>query len=152
MKIYKRSILSSVTIWPCFISALTLAGLILSVIFLPMERTLLLVIPFIPPTLLLATGASAFFFVELTDHELILRNIVYRFWHQAYPFRTITRIRLKHSGGLTQTRLQIIRGEKKSWSYVIDLVSPGDYKMLIEDLRKQGIDVEVSPNITSSHR
>ncbi len=148
MKIYKRSILSSVTIWACFLPALTLAGLILSVIFLPLERTLLLVIPFIQLTLLLATAASAFFYVELTDHELILRNIIYRFWHRAYPFRTITRIRLKHSGGLTQTRLQIIRGEKKSWSYVIDLVSPADYNALIEDLRKQGIDVEVSPNIT----
>ena len=43
--------------------------------------------------------------------------------------------------------MQIIRGEKRSWSYVIDLVSPGDYKVLIEGLRKQGIAVEVSPHI-----
>lgn len=147
MKIYKRSIRSSVTIWACFIPALTSAGLVLSILFYSAERTLLLVIPFIPLILLLAASACAFFYVELTDHELILRNIVYRFWHQAYPFRTITRIELKHSGGLTQTRMQIIRGEKRSWSYVIDLVSPGDYKVLIEDLRKQGIAIEVSPHI-----
>ena len=55
---------------------------------------------------------------------------------------------MKNSGGLTQTRLQIINGQKKSWYYVIDLVSPNDYKMLIEDLQKKGIVVEVSHNIT----
>ena len=92
-------------------------------------------------------SASAFCYIELTEHELIVRNVVYKFWHKAYPYETITRVRLKHAGGLTQTRLQIVRGQKKSWSCVIDLVSRKDYKHLIDELQRNGILVEVSRNI-----
>lgn len=147
MKTYKRSIWGSVTIWACIMPVLTLACLILFVILSNTEKNSLLLIPFIQLIILLAVSATAFFYIELTDDELIIKNIVYRFWHKAYPCHTITRIRLKRSGGLTQTQLQIIRGQKKSWSYVIDLVSPTDYKRLIEDLQKQGVVVEVSHNI-----
>lgn len=105
-------------------------------------------IPFIPLIILLAASVSAFFYIELTENGLILKNAVCRFWHKAYSYQTITRIKLKTSGGLTQTRLQIINGQKKSWCYVIDLVSPNDYKMLIEYLQKKGIVVEVSHTIT----
>lgn len=147
MKIYRRSIWSSITIWT-FIPVLISVCLILFVVFHDTEKySSLLFVPFIPLIMLLMVSATAFFYIELTDDELILRNIIYRFWHKAYPYHTITRIKLKHSGGLTQTQLQIIRGQKKSWSYVIDLVSPDDYKMLIEDLQKQGMVVEISPNI-----
>lgn len=142
MKIYKRSIWSSVTIWAFFPAVFILISLILFVIFSDLPGNALLVIPFVLPLMVMMISATAFFYIEMTDDELILRNIVYRFWHKAYPYRTITRIKLKQSGGLTQTQLQIIRGQKKSWSYVIDLVSPDDYKMLIGELQKQGIAVE----------
>ena len=76
------------------------------------EKNSLLVIPFIPLIILIVASASAFCYIELTEHELIVRNVVYKFWHKAYPYETITRVRLKHAGGLTQTRLQIVRGQK----------------------------------------
>ena len=109
---------------------------------------LLIAHPVYPAVILLAASASTFFYIELTENELILKNAVCRFWHKAYPYQTITRIKLKNSGGLTQTRLQIINGQKKLGCYVIDLVSPDDYKILIEDLQRKGIVVEVSHNIT----
>ena len=147
MKVYKRSIWSSVTIWACFMPALTLICLILFVLFYNPEKNSLLVIPFIPLIILIVASASAFCYIELTEHELIVRNVVYKFWHKAYPYETITRVRLKHAGGLTQTRLQIVRGQKKSWSYVIDLVSRKDSRHLIDELQRNGILVEVSRNI-----
>ena len=148
MKTYKRSIWSSVTIWACFIPVLISVCIIpLIILYVPGKSSLSL-IPFIPLIILLAASASAFFYIELTENELILKNAVCRFWHKAYPYQTITRIKLKNSGGLTQTRLQIINGQKKLGCYVIDLVSPDDYKMLIEDLQRKGIVVEVSHNIT----
>jgi len=112
MKTYKRSIWSSVTIWACFIPVLISVCIIPLVILYVPGKSSLSLIPFIPLIILLAASASAFFYIELTENELILKNAVCRFWHKAYPYQTITRIKLKNSGGLTQTRLQIINGQK----------------------------------------
>ena len=92
MKTYKRSIWSSVTIWACFIPILTFACIIpLTILYVP-EKSSLLLIPFIPLIILLAASASALFYIELTENELILKNAACRFWHKAYPYQTITRI------------------------------------------------------------
>uniref|UniRef100_UPI00307C17BE hypothetical protein n=1 Tax=Alistipes shahii TaxID=328814 RepID=UPI00307C17BE len=92
MKTYKRSIWSSVTIWACFIPILTFACIIPLIILYVPEKSSLLLIPFIPLIILLAASASALFYIELTENELILKNAACRFWHKAYPYQTITRI------------------------------------------------------------
>ena len=115
MKTYKRSIWSSVTIWACFIPILTFACIIpLTILYVP-EKSSLLLIPFIPLIILLAASASALFYIELTENELILKNAVCRFWHKAYPYQTITRINtvrfsLSHSSKLRTERRMISDG------------------------------------------
>lgn len=115
MKTYKRSIWSSVTIWACFMPILMFVCIIpLTILYVP-EKSSLLLIPFIPLIILLAASASAFFYIELTENELILKNAVCRFWHKAYPYQTITRINtmrfsLSHSSRLRTERRMISDG------------------------------------------
>lgn len=108
MKTYKRSIWSSVTIWACFIPILTFACIIpLTILYVP-EKSSLLLIPFIPLIILLAASASALFYIELTENELILKNA-------ACPYQTITQINtvrfsLSHSSRLRTERRMISDG------------------------------------------
>ena len=71
-----------------------------------------MLIPFIPLIILLAASASALFYIELTENELILKNAACRFWHKAYPYQTITQINtvrfsLSHSSRLRTERRMI---------------------------------------------
>ena len=74
-----------------------------------------MLIPFIPLIILLAASASALFYIELTENELILKNAACRFWHKAYPYQTITQINtvrfsLSHSSRLRTERRMISDG------------------------------------------
>ena len=115
MKTYKRSIWSSVTIWACFMPILMFVCIIpLTILYVP-EKSSLLLIPFIPLIILLAASASALFYIELTENELILKNAACRFWHKAYPYQTITRINtvrfsFSHSSRLRTERRMISDG------------------------------------------
>ncbi len=65
--------------------------------------------------ILLAASASALFYIELTENELILKNAACRFWHKAYPYQTITRINtvrfsFSHSSRLRTERRMISDG------------------------------------------
>ena len=74
-----------------------------------------MLIPFIPLIILLAASASALFYIELTENELILKNAACRFWHKAYPYQTITQINtvrfsLSHSSRLRTERRMTSEG------------------------------------------
>ena len=86
----------------------------LTILYVP-EKSSLLLIPFIPLIILLAASASALFYIELTENELILKNAACRFWHKAYPYQTITRINtvrfsFSHSSRLRTERRMISDG------------------------------------------
>ena len=107
--------ISTTTFWACFIPILTFACIIpLTILYVP-EKSSLLLIPFIPLIILLAASASALFYIELTENELILKNAACRFWHKAYPYQTITRINtvrfsFSHSSRLRTERRMISDG------------------------------------------
>jgi len=82
-----------------------------------------------------------YFYVILTDDQLILKNSIYTFWQKAYFYHEIVKVEIKPSINFYMK----VRTRKRKifvWDYVIDLVDPKDFDELVEMIRAKGIIVE----------
>lgn len=87
---------------------------------------------------------SRFFYVILTDDELIIKNGIYPFWKKETRYVDIVKVRIKWYGDKSDPCMRVFT--KKSsiffWQYTIDLINPRDYAALIEAIKTKGVTVE----------
>ncbi len=86
---------------------------------------------------------TQYFYVVLTDDQLILRNSIYTFWHKEYFYKDITKVEIKPSTNIFM-KVHLEKPRTFSGTYVIDLVAPVDYDELIDCLRAKGVIVETA--------
>ena len=86
---------------------------------------------------------TQYFYVVLTDDQLILRNSIYTFWHKEYFYKDITKVEIKPSTNIFM-KVHLEKPRTFSGTYVIDLVAPVDYDELIDCLRAKGVVVETA--------
>ena len=86
---------------------------------------------------------TQYFYVVLTDDQLILRNSIYTFWHKEYFYKDITKVEIKPSTNIFM-KVHLEKPRTFSGTYVIDLVAPVDYDELIDCLRAKSVIVETA--------
>ena len=86
---------------------------------------------------------TQYFYVILTDDQLILKNSIYTFWHKEYFYKDITKVEIKPSTNIFM-KVHLEKPRTFSGTYVIDLVAPVDYDELIDCLRAKGVVVETA--------
>ena len=86
---------------------------------------------------------TQYFYVTLTDDQLILKNGVYTFWQKIYLYQEIEKVEIKPS---LNFYMKVLTKDRKTfvWDYVIDLVDPKDFDELVEVIRAKGIVVETA--------
>lgn len=86
---------------------------------------------------------TQYFYVTLTDDQLILKNGVYIFWQKVYLYQEIEKVEIKSSSNFF---MKVLTKDRKTfvWDYVIDLVDPKDFDELVEMIRAKGIVVETA--------
>lgn len=86
---------------------------------------------------------TQYFYVILTDDQLIFKNSIYTFWHKSYFFRDIAKIEIKPS---INFYMKVLTKKRKTfvWDYVIDSVDPKDYDEIVNRIRAEGITVETA--------
>ena len=77
---------------------------------------------------------TQYFYVILTDDQLILKNSIYTFWHK---------VEIKPSTNIFM-KVHLEKPRTFSGTYVIDLVAPVDYDELIDCLRAKGVIMETA--------
>lgn len=86
---------------------------------------------------------TQYFYVILTDDQLILKNSIYTFWYKEYFYKDITKVEIKPSTNIFM-KVHLEKPRTFSGTYVIDLVAPVDYDELIDCLRAKGVVVETA--------
>ena len=81
---------------------------------------------------------TQYFYVILTDDQLILKNSIYTFWYKEYFYKDITKVEIKPSTNIFM-KVHLEKPRTFSGTYVIDLVAPVDYDELIDCLRAKGV-------------
>ncbi len=86
---------------------------------------------------------TQYFYVTLTDDQLILKNGVYTFWQKVYLYQEIEKVEIKSSSNFF---MKVLTKDQKTfvWDYVIDLVDPRDFDELVAMIRAKGIIVETA--------
>ena len=82
------------------------------------------------------------FYISLSSDNIIFKNIIYYFLNKKFYFSEIKKIELGYVR-TPQKFMRIITINNKSVRYPIDLVNENDLPMIINDLRKNGVNVEV---------
>lgn len=94
---------------------------------------------------------TQYFYVILTDDQLMIKNSIFTFWHKAYLYKDIVKVEIMLS---KKVYIKVYTREQKKfiWSYVIDLVDPCDYDELIDMLQARGIVVDAQLDIRYPNR
>lgn len=85
---------------------------------------------------------SRFFYVILTDDELIIKNGIYPFWKKKTRYVDIVKVRIKWYAEYPYMRVFTKKNSRFFWQYTIDLIDSRDYAALIEAIKAKGVTVE----------
>lgn len=100
------------------------------------------------PVAFLVTVAEAFYF-EITADEFITKNYLIPFLNFRYQLNEITLVRLINAGprSTASAAVKIIRGDKRSIGVKAASLRIKDWQLLVDDLCKKGIQVQIESNI-----
>lgn len=86
---------------------------------------------------------SRFFYIILTDDELIIKNGIYPFWKKETRYVDIVKVRIKWYQGYSYMRVFTKKNSRLFWQYTLALIDTGDYSALIDAIKAEGVTVEV---------
>lgn len=161
MNIYRTSIWKSEISWflkstlvSCFILIIILSPF-LKDIFEPTKlegrfKEVLILISIFGFFLPLLSGfIFSFYYVIVYEDRVVIKNAILPFFNWKYNFCEITQLEIGNLGGYLENHIRIIRGNKKSFRYVIGLVNPKDYRKLLNEFRKYNIEIIISGKLNN---
>lgn len=84
------------------------------------------------------------FYVELSDEQIALKNPLYGFANGTYAVREIRKIEFGYASGYSRPYIRVMTAEGWSRKRVVELVGVEQYQALIDALHTKGINVDTS--------
>ncbi len=87
-------------------------------------------------------SAFQWFYVELSDQYIAVKNPVYRFLNKTYPLYKIQKVEIGYAGGYTRPYIRMMTDGRWSGKRVIELVGIAHYRSVVAAIRDKNIEVE----------